>query len=213
MTETRLSTQTIERLIQYRKVLMGYEYLVNPYVFSHHLAQAVHTKPTTVRRDLMMVGATGDVKQGYEVNALIASINHILDKAGKPKVCIVGGFSLEHLIIEQLERSMSGLSVVAHFYLDAPPESHAAVPCFPLTELPSKVKQLGISLCVLAVSHDYANDIAQIIVESGIQAILNFTSARLQLPKHIVVEDYDMASKLELLSWQASKQFSSNISK
>lgn len=212
MIETRLSPQTIDRLIQYRKVLIGYEYTVNPYVFSHHLAQAVHTKPATVRRDLMLAGARGDVKQGYEVNSLIASINQILDEAGKPKVCFVGGFSLEHLVIEQLERSMSGLSVVAHFYFDTPTAQSVTIPSFPLTELPSKVKQLGISLCVLAVSHDYANDIARIVVESGIRAILNFTSARLQLPKHVVVEDYDMASRLELLSWQVSQQALSNNS-
>jgi redox-sensing transcriptional repressor len=43
------------------------------------------------------------------------------------------------------------------------------------------------------------------IISAGVKGILNFTSVHLEVPDNIYIEEYDMISKLEKLSYFTNK--------
>ncbi|MCC7319024.1 MAG: redox-sensing transcriptional repressor Rex, partial [Bacteroidales bacterium] len=63
------------------------------------------------------------------------------------------------------------------------------------------IKQENILICALAVPKEFAKDISLILVNAGIIGILNFTSAQLQVPSHVYVENYDLLAKLEKIAY------------
>ena len=64
----KLPKKTIQRLSRYRRLLLKYQYLSDPYIYSHDLARLLNLNPVQVRRDLMLIGSSGNHRKGYNVN-------------------------------------------------------------------------------------------------------------------------------------------------
>jgi redox-sensing transcriptional repressor len=58
-----------------------------------------------------------------------------------------------------------------------------------------------VRLAILCVPAEYAQGMANRLVRAGVQGILNFSPAFLEVPKEIVVNSVDLASELENLSY------------
>jgi redox-sensing transcriptional repressor len=59
---------------------------------------------------------------------------------------------------------------------------------------------MHISIGILAVPADCAQDMADAMVAGGIKAIWNFAPATLQVHKHIIVENAQLANSLAVLT-------------
>lgn len=196
-----LSEQTVERLSQYRHILQNYQYLQHAYIFSHNLARIIKTKPTTVRRDLMLIGVNGSVHKGYDIGELLVKINEALDGDEPDRVCFVGIGQLGKAVSEQLHERETKLKITASFYFDPSQASETDIPCYHIGQLSEIIKRENILICALAVPKEFAKDISLILVNAGIIGILNFTSAQLQVPSHVYVENYDLLAKLEKIAY------------
>lgn len=196
-----LSEQTVERLSQYRHILQNYQYLQHAYIFSHSLARIIKATPATVRRDLMLIGVNGSVHKGYDIGELLAKINEALDGDEPDKVCFVGIGQLGKAVSEQLHERETKLKITASFYFDPSQATETDIPCYHIGQLSEIIKKENILICALAVPKEFAKDISLVLVNAGIIGILNFTSAQLQLPPHVFVENYDLLSKLEKIAY------------
>ena len=59
-----LPHKTIERLSQYRRALLLCLENGKSHIFSHEIAKIQHITPVQVRRDLMLIGYSGNVEKG-----------------------------------------------------------------------------------------------------------------------------------------------------
>jgi len=65
------------------------------------------------------------------------------------------------------------------------------------------VRNLKVNTAVLAVDESIAQDVAEKLVDAGVDAVLNLTSAPLALPSNVAVQQADITTQLMLLSYHA----------
>lgn len=201
-----LPDNTVERLSHYRRVLLNYQFLDHAYIFSHNLARLSKTNAVTVRRDLMLIDVSGDVHKGYVISELIKKISEAIDSEKIEKVAFIGIGDMGRTVFEYFTLNNEKLVVVAAFKFGiVKPALADEIPVYNISDLTQVIKREQISICVVAVPREFASDISQILVNAGVRGILNFSSAPLQLPPHIYVEQYDMITKLEKIAYFINK--------
>ncbi len=96
------------------------------------------------------------------------------------------------------------LHLVAAFDIDpkkinmAPAE---ALSCYSIERLREIVNKMNISIALLTVPAEAAQQMARVLVSSGIRGILNFTTVNLNVPENIYLEEYDMITSLEKVAY------------
>jgi redox-sensing transcriptional repressor len=75
------------------------------------------------------------------------------------------------------------------------------VPLFHDAELEDFLQKNPVRLAILCVPAEFAQGVTNRLVRAGVQGILNFSPAVLEVPKDIVVNRVDLASELENLSF------------
>jgi len=63
------------------------------------------------------------------------------------------------------------------------------------------IKKNHVSLAVLSVPAEHAQEVANDLVEAGVQGILNFSPTVLQVPDTVTVNSVDLALELEQVSF------------
>lgn len=201
-----LPASTVERLSNYRRTLHDLKMGNHTYIYSHQLAHLLKINPAHVRRDLMLIGFSGDIHKGYEISKLIESIGKAIDCVHVQKVAFVGVGDLGRAVADYFNHQGTKLQVAATFRIGKEPGMQFPdVRCYNISRMKEIMRQENIELCVLAMPNSFVTDISKTIVESGVKGILNFTSSHLKVPKEIYVEHYDMISKLEKLAYFTNK--------
>lgn len=197
-----LPPNTVERLSNYRRKLLTYPYLEKPFIHSHRLAHLLKINPAHVRRDLMLIGFTGDVHKGYDIEKLIIEIGKAIDCTDKQKVAFIGIGDLGRAVAEAFSHEDSKLEIAATFRLSEEPKvQFQNVQCYNVSKMKQIIRKKGVEIVVLALPNGDVKEITQLVLEAGVKGILNFTSVHLEVPENIHVENFDMMSKLEKLSY------------
>lgn len=201
-----LPANTVERLSNYRRKLLNLQNDKKTHIHSHQLAHLLKINPAHVRRDLMLIGFSGDIHKGYDIKELIVSIGKAIDCLHLQKVAFVGVGDLGRAVADFFNHQKTKLRVAATFRIGKEPGlQYPDVKCYNISRMKEIMRQENIELCVLAVPDDFVDEVSRVIVDSGVKGILNFTASRLKVPKEIYVEHYDMISKLEKLAYFTNK--------
>ncbi len=201
-----LPANTVERLSLYRRVLLNYPYKESPFIHSHRLAHLLKINPAHVRRDLMLIGFTGDIHKGYNIVKLIEKVGEAIDCRYVQKVAFVGIGDIGRAVAEYFNNMKTKLKVAATFRInDEPTTQFMDVKCYNIARMNEILRKEKIEIAVLAVPQSFAKDISKAIVNAGVKGILNFTSVHLTVPKEVYVENYDMIAKLEKLAYFTNK--------
>jgi len=202
-----LPHKTVERLSQYRRALLLILSKKKTHVFSHEIAQMLHITPVQVRRDLMLIGYSGNLRKGYDIKELIELIGRIIDTDKGQKVAVVGLGNLGKAIISYFRGKRTKLTIVAAF--DVNPEKidriYNGVPCYHADMLPELIKKEGVTIGIITVPAEQAATIAESLVLAGIKGILNFTPKPLNVSPYVYLEEYDMITSLEKVAFFAKK--------
>jgi redox-sensing transcriptional repressor len=203
-----LPDKTIERLSQYRRNLLITLAKGKEFIFSHEIAQLLHITPVQVRRDIMLIGYNGTLRRGYDIKELIDLIGNIIDTEQGQNVCIMGLGNLGKAILNYFAGKRPKLKVVAAFDINPEKIGHlyAGVPVLHVDELKEKMVSLDISIGIITVPFDKAHETANLLVDSGIRGILNFSSKPLNLPEHVYLEEYDMITSIEKVAYHTKKK-------
>ncbi|MGD8451753.1 MAG: redox-sensing transcriptional repressor Rex [Phycisphaerae bacterium] len=196
-----IPVRIVERLCAYRRHLRRWLDQGRARIYSHELASLHNVTPVLVRRDLMTIGFTGSPARGYDVAGLIARIDELLDPADNEAIVLVGLGYLGRAILKYLSRVHPELPVVAAF--DVAPEKVGRIidgcRCYSASEMEDILRAGPVSVAVVAVPIDAAQDTADRLVRAGVRGLLNFTPVRLHVPPDVFVEDVDIAASLEKL--------------
>lgn len=198
-----LPEKTIERLSEYRRTLFRCLDEGKSHIFSHELAGMQNITAVQVRRDIMFIGYTSQGRKGYNIKELIGVIANIMDPSDIMNIAIVGYGHLGKAISSYLVHKRPNLKIVAAFDIDPKKinASNSVVPCYSVERLREIISSKEISLALLTVSADAAQQMAKSLIASGIKGILNFTSVNLNVPDKIYLEEYDMITSLEKVAY------------
>jgi len=198
-----LPEKTIERLSEYRRTLYRCLEEGKSHIYSHELAEMHNITAVQVRRDIMFIGYTSQGRKGYDINNLINVIAEIIDPTEILNLAIVGYGNLGRAISSYLLSKRPKLKIVAAFDIDPRKigASNTVVECFSIDRLREIISSRNISIALLTVPADAAQQMSKVLVSSGIKGILNFTTVNLSVPEDIYLEEYDMITSLEKVSY------------
>ncbi|MEN9445388.1 MAG: hypothetical protein RIS47_2279 [Bacteroidota bacterium] len=204
--DQKLPERTVERLSQYRRTLLRCE-PDKTHIFSHELAELLNITAVQVRRDIMLMGYSGQLRKGYEINQLIEAIGKTIDHSTGKRVAVVGVGKLGRAIIGYFSGQKTKLSIVASFDIDAEivGKEVSGIPCYHLDDIAEIIAEKQIELAILTVPQKDANNIAERLANAGIKGILNYTSTSLRIDKPVFLEEYDMVTSLEKLAYFSGK--------
>lgn len=198
-----LPPKSVERLSQYRRILYSNLDKGKEHIYSHELASQLHLTPVQVRRDIMLIGYSGTQRKGYVIEDLIQRIGEILDGNKKINTAIIGMGNLGKAITSYFNGKRTKLDIAAAFDVDEQKINRVIsnVRCYHINQLGEKIKELDISIAIMTLSPEHAQEVADQLVVNNIKGILNFTSVPLSIPEHIYVEDYDMVTSMEKVAY------------
>jgi redox-sensing transcriptional repressor len=202
-----LPHKTVERLSQYRRALLLILTKVKTHVFSHEIAQMLHITPVQVRRDLMLIGYSGNLRKGYDIKELIEMIGKIIDTEKGQKVAMVGLGNLGKAIISYFKGKRTKLTIVAAFDInpDKVDRLYDGVPCYPVHRLNEVIRKEKISIGIITVPSEQAPVVAEALVAAGIKGLLNYSPKSLNVSPMVYLEEYDMITSLEKVAFFAKK--------
>jgi redox-sensing transcriptional repressor len=202
-----LPHKTVERLSQYRRALLLILTKEKTHVFSHEIAQMLHITPVQVRRDLMLIGYSGNLRKGYDIKELIDMIGNIIDTEKGQKVAVIGLGNLGKAFISYFKGKRTKLTITAVF--DVNPDKidriYDGVPCYSINRIAEIMKKENITIGIITVPADQAPAVAETLVLSGVKGILNYSPKPLNVSPYVYLEEYDMITSLEKVAFFAKK--------
>ena len=172
------------------------------YVSSGHIAEALDLGEVLVRKDLAYTKAVGRPRVGYLVEELIAAIEDFLCYNGKRNAVIIGYGALGKAILGYGGFGYYGIDIVAAFDSDTDKTgtSHSGKPVYDIADAKIEIPKLNAKLAILCVPAQSAQSVADMLIESGVKAILNFAPTTLRTPDGVEVRQIDVAANLAILS-------------
>jgi redox-sensing transcriptional repressor len=203
MHKTEIPRKTIYRLSIYNRALHRLRENGVQTVSSEALATAAGVKPTQLRKDLTYFGQWGTRGLGYNVEGLSRAITEVLGMARLQPVILVGAGQLGTALLRYGGFAKEGFEVVAAFDADVDRKRprDIGVPILPMETLGGFVGEKRVKLAILTVPGNVAQQVANQLIDAGVQAILNFAPAVLHVPERIAVNNVDLAIQLENLSY------------
>lgn len=205
MPKLDIPRKTVYRLSLYQRGLQRLEANQVATVSSEALAKAAGVKPTQLRKDLTYFGQFGTRGLGYNVADLSKKLDEVLGTTRLQPVVLVGAGNLGTALLGYSQGfAKEGFEIVATFDAE-PTQRHATSPkgadVLPTAMMGDFVRGHGIKMAILAVPGTAAQEVVNVLVASGIQAVLNFAPIILQVPANVVVNNVDLAIELENLSY------------
>ncbi|MDY6881712.1 MAG: redox-sensing transcriptional repressor Rex [Desulfatiglans sp.] len=205
---SKVPDATIERLARYSRPLEILLKSDTRLISSEKLAKSCGVNPAQVRKDLAYFGEFGVRGVGYDVSVLLAEIKKILATDREWRLCIVGVGNLGSALVANENFGKRGYNVVAAFDSD-PKKIGAILPCGlkiePSKKIITAVTSLEIEIGVITTPPQTAQSVADLLMEAGIKAILNFAPIQVKAPECCTVENVDFTIKLEKLAYHLAK--------
>lgn len=196
---------TLERMLLYKRLLSDAIARGISTLYSHELASLAHNSPAQVRRDLMAIGRPGNPRKGYDVKDLLQRLSDLLTSDVPRRIVLVGIGNLGRAILSYFVFRKSALQIVAAFDSDGMKTGRLAsgCPCFPMSDLERIIQEENVSLGIITVPSDSAQNIADLMVAAGIRGILNFAPVLIKVPPSVSIDRIDIASAVEKLAFLA----------
>jgi len=204
----KIPEPTIERLAMYSRPLETLLEAGTILVSSERLAQSCGVTSAQVRKDLAYFGEFGVRGVGYDVGDLLEEIKKILATDREWTLCIVGMGNLGSALVENENFRARGYKFVAAFDSD-PKKIGKKLPCGLTIEstdrLRETVRARHVEIGVITTPRTAAQRIAELLMDAGIKAILNFAPVQVRTRKPCVAENVDFTVKLENLVYHLGK--------
>jgi redox-sensing transcriptional repressor len=200
----RVPQATVHRLSLYSRYLGELETRGVDYVSSEKLGEGVGTNAAQVRKDLSFFGRFGIPGRGYPVSFLRRRLANILGVGDRVwRVAVVGAGCLGTALVCYNMFEKHGFHFVA--ILDNDPEKVGTwigdLEVTDISDLNRVIRSENVEVAVVSVPAQNAQQVADLLVEAGVRAFLNFAPVKLNVPPHIEVRDVDLTVELEGLSF------------
>ncbi len=203
MKSAKISEAVVRRLPIYLRYLTHLHNMNIKTVSSQKLGDILDINPAQIRKDLAYFGEFGRKGIGYEVEYLIEKIKQILKLDQNIHVALIGAGHLGHAILNYNAYLKDNMKIVAAFDVDPDKVNTeiAGVKIYPLNQLVEIIRQKDIRMAIITVPADAAQQVADKLAETGVNAILNFAPVNIRVNQGIRVHHTDVTTELQSLAF------------
>ncbi len=203
MKPTKIPEKTVTRLSIYLRCLEELEASGISSISSRELAERFGLNSAQVRKDLAYFGQFGVRGLGYHIAELKHNLERILGLKQDWEVALVGAGNLGSALMAYKGFRERGFRIGLAF--DSEPtkvgQTIAGVEVQDAARLVAQVRRRRVKIAVLSVPAPSAQPVADLLVEAGVTAILNFAPAQLSVPEGVKVQNVDLSVLLKTLSY------------
>ncbi|MBQ9077472.1 MAG: redox-sensing transcriptional repressor Rex [Muribaculaceae bacterium] len=171
------------------------------YVSSTQISKELSVDASQIAKDLSFLNIKGKTRIGYEVATLERELQDFLGFKKGHNAVIIGVGSLGAALIQDSGLSRYGLNIVAGFDINPAlvGSSLCEVPIYDISELETRRKQYNAEIGIVTVPVDKAQEVADIMINSGIKALWNFTPFRIRAGEGIVIQNTSIYAHLAVM--------------
>lgn len=203
MKDNKISMAVIRRLPKYHRYLSQLMDRDVHRISSKELSKIIGFSASQIRQDLNNFGGFGQQGYGYNVEALYQEIGKILGLDRDYKTIIVGAGNLGQALANYTNFTRFGYRLQGMFDLN--PRLIGLkmndVEVLDVDLLGDYVKNNDIDIAYVCTNRASAQNIADILCDSGIKGIWNFTPVDLELKEGVVAENIHLIENLFTLSY------------
>jgi redox-sensing transcriptional repressor len=157
--------------------------------------------PTQVVKDIAVTGIKGKPRVGYNTYELIQALENFLGFNRTNEAFLVGAGNLGTALMAYQEHQSLGLKIIAAFDVDEEKvgKTVGGIHVLEYNKLFSLSSRLKVKIGILTTPNRAAQEVGEDLVNCGIKAIWNFTSANLDLPEEIIVQNTSMSAYAAVL--------------
>ncbi|MBE7018081.1 MAG: redox-sensing transcriptional repressor Rex [Ruminococcaceae bacterium] len=204
MKKAYISKNVIRRLPRYLRKLDELIAQNIERISSGELGPLMGLTPSQIRQDFSCFGEFGQQGYGYNVKALRAQIASILGIDRQYSVILVGAGKIGQSLIENIHFDNYGFRFLGAFEIrkEMVGTKIAGVPIMDAETQDAFIRENDVDIAILSVNRDRAQHVANILIESGIHAIWNFTDIEINAGESgVVVENMHFSDSLMALSY------------
>ncbi|MGC8874899.1 MAG: redox-sensing transcriptional repressor Rex [Chloroflexia bacterium] len=193
----------VRRLTQYYRALCICRDRGIQTVSSQALGEMLNLTAAQIRKDLSYFGGFGKQGIGYSVPALLEQLRRILGVDRTWPMALVGLGNLGNALLHYQGFREEGFHIAAVFDTD-PRKVGKTVQGMTVhddSEIEEVIPHLGIRIALLAVPPDKAQEVADLLIRAGVQAILNYAPVTLRVPEGVWVRQMDPLAALESMTY------------
>ena len=196
----------IGRLPLYLRALTRLQQLGSDVTSSHELGKRLDISSAQIRKDLSHFGGFGKQGTGYQIEYLIDKLRQVLQVNQEWHVAVIGAGNLGNAISNYHGFQDRGFEIVAVFDADAS-KIGTQVGDFVVQSMDTmqeNIRENRIKIAMLAVPAEYAQSVADQLIEAGIKAILNYAPINISVPSDIQVQYIDPVTHLQHMTYYLS---------
>ena len=193
----------IDRLPIYVRALTVLERQGRDVVNSQELGGKLGVTPAQIRKDLSYFGRFGKQGRGYNVKRLLEELHQILGITREWSMVLVGVGQLGRAILGYGGFAPQGFRIVGAFDVDpaAVGERVNGLEIKSIDVLPEEMRQLNAQLGIVAVPAASAQQVIDMLVASGVKAILNYAPIAAHVPPGVRIKDIDPVLALQSMTF------------
>lgn len=201
MAEQKIPQVTAKRLPLYYRYMEKLQASGKQRVSSKDISEALQIDPATIRRDFSYLGELGKKGYGYQVTYVVNFLRDFLKQDEVSNVVLVGVGNLGTALLNYNLYKNQNTKIVAGLDTDHSKVGTIVngVPIKHLSELHRLCKEHRVEVAIVTVPSMYAQSVVDQLVMAGVRGILNFTPARLQVPKEVRIHHIDLTVELQTL--------------
>lgn len=163
--------------------------------------------PTQVVKDLAVTGIKGKPRVGYDTYELVHTLEDFLGFNRTNEAFLVGAGNLGSALMAYQEHQSLGLKIIAAFDVDEQKigKTIGGIHILDYNKLFSLSERLNVKIGILTTPNNVAQDVAEDMVNCGVKAIWNFTSAHLHLPENTIIQNTSMSAYAAVLLQQLNE--------
>jgi redox-sensing transcriptional repressor len=203
MKPVKIPEKTITRLSIYLRCLEELEVDGIASVSSKQLAERFGLNSAQVRKDLAYFGQFGVRGLGYYIAELKHNLERILGLKQDWEVALIGVGNLGSALIAYKGFQARGFRISLAFDSDPAKVGQQidGVVVMDAAKLVPTLRKKKVKIAVVAVPAPAAQSVAELLVDSGVTAILNFAPTQLVVPEGVKVQNVDLSVLLKTLSY------------
>ena len=172
-------------------------------ISSKNLADLAKVNDAQVRRDLSYLGTLGTRGVGYDIKTLRNQLQLELGLVEGWSAVIVGVGNLGSALAHYGGFKDKGFGVVGLFD-DDPKKINSQVAGLvvtPLSKMKEYCKKYNVAIGIIATPGEYAQGVADQLIDCGVRSILNFAPVLLKNVKDVQIRSVDLSQELQILSY------------
>ena len=206
MKERYVSPVVVKRLPRYYRYLDDLLRKNIKRISSTELSRKMGVTASQIRQDLNCFGGFGQQGYGYNVEVLHEKIGSILGINNGFKIIIVGAGHLGHALANHNFKKR-GFELVGIY--DTDPDiigtDIAGLTVEDYNNIDASLSDKKPDIAILSVPKSAVNEVAERLVANGVNGMLNFTYAELNLPENVMVENVHISDTLMTLAYRLSE--------